>query len=306
VSSAVVMTGYGPPEVLSWSAVALPEPGADQIRIRVHAAGVGPTDLAIRAGHLAAVFPSPPGTILGFEAAGTVDAVGSAVSGTAVGDQVAAFLPGLGGYAEHALASFWTAKPAGVSWADAAALPSSAEAAVRVLRELGVTRGERLLLLGGGGSVGLIATQLAVAQGVVVLSAVGDRDRELVTSLGATPVRYGPALLDDVHARTPGVDAVFDAAGRGGLADAVELAGGPSRVITLADPTAGDFGVRLSDADPAHATAALDQAMTRLAEGSLRLRGQRLIPLPEAAEAHRLLETGTIHDRVILTSALSE
>ena len=132
--------------------------------------------------------------MLGFEAAGTVDATGPGVTGTSVGDAVTALLFSLGGYAEYAVASIWTRKPESVSWLDAAALPSSAEAAVGVLRQLNVTSGETLLLFGGGGSVGIIATQLAVARGVAVISAVGEHDETFARELGATPVRYGAGL----------------------------------------------------------------------------------------------------------------
>src|SRR5579859_6901801 len=102
--NAVVMTGYGPPEVLEWAAVALPEPGQGQIRIKVKAAGISPTDLALRAGYLKA-FPLPAEAVLGFEAAGTVDAVGPDVTGTSVADSVTALLFSVGGYAEYAVAS---------------------------------------------------------------------------------------------------------------------------------------------------------------------------------------------------------
>ncbi|MFF1747825.1 alcohol dehydrogenase catalytic domain-containing protein [Streptomyces mirabilis] len=76
---AAVLTGYGSPETLVWSEVALPAPGPGQIRMRVHAAGVGPTDLKIRRGDLREVFPLPDPAVLGFEAAGTVDALGPSV-----------------------------------------------------------------------------------------------------------------------------------------------------------------------------------------------------------------------------------
>jgi len=176
--NAVVMTGYGPPEVLKWAAVPLPEPGQGQIRIKVKAAGISPTDLAMRAGYLKDI-PLPPDAVLGFEAAGTVDAVGPGVTGTSAGDGVTALLFSLGGYAEYAVASIWTRMPESVSWIDAAALPSSAEAAAGVLRQLDVKSGETLLLFGGGGSVGIIATQLAVARGIKVISAVGEHDEAL-------------------------------------------------------------------------------------------------------------------------------
>jgi len=297
--NAVVMTGYGPPEVLEWAAVPLPEPGRGQVRIKVRAAGISPTDLALRAGYLTA-FPLPPRAVLGFEAAGTVDAAGPGVTGTSPGDAVTALLLGLGGYAEYAVASTWTAKPEPVSWPDAAALPSSAEAAARVLRQLNVRSGDRLLLFGGGGSVGIIATQLAVARGITVISAVGEHDETLARELGATPVRYGAGVADQVRALGP-VDAVFDAAGTGVLADAIALAGGPDRVITLSDPAAAGFGVTLSEADPGQAPAALDETMTLLAAGKLRLRAHQTMPMPQAAQAHRQLETGTVHQRIILT-----
>src|ERR1700734_3402097 len=212
--NAIVMTGYGPPEVLTWAAVPLTDPGEGQIRIKVKAAGISPTDLALRAGYLKADIPLPPNAVLGYEAAGTVDAVGPGVTGASAGDDVTALLFGLGGYAEYAVASIWTRKPQSVSWTDAAALPSSAEAAVGVLRQLHVKSGETLLLFGGGGSVGIIATQLAVAQGGTVISAGGEHDDTLARELGATPVRYGAGLPGRV--RTLGaIDAVFDAAGKG-------------------------------------------------------------------------------------------
>src|SRR5258708_4880679 len=297
--NAVVMTGYGPPEVLKWAGVPQREPGEGQIRIKVKAAGISPTDLALRAGYLKAI-PLPPNAVLGFEAAGTVDAVGPGVSGTSIGDGVTALLFSLGGYAEYTVASIWTRKPDTVSWIDAAALPSSAEAAVGVLRQLNVKSGETLLLFGGGGSVGIIATQLAVARGVKVISAVGEHDETLARELGATPVRYGAGVAGRVRA-LDAVDAVFDAAGTGVLADAIALAGGPKRVITLSDPAAADFGVTLSEPTPDRAPGALEETIALLADGRLRLRAHKSMPMQQAAEAHRQLESGNVRERIILT-----
>jgi NADPH:quinone reductase-like Zn-dependent oxidoreductase len=297
--NAVVMTGYGPPAVLKWAGVPLREPGEGQIRIKVKAAGVSPTDLVLRSGLVKAI-PLPPNAVLGFEAAGTVDAVGPGVTGTSIGNGVTALLVSLGGYAEYAVASIWTSKPDTVSWIDAAALPSSAEAAFGVLRQLNVKSAETLLLFGGGGSVGVIATQLAVARGIKVISAVGEHDETLARELGATPVRYGAGLADRVRA-LGAVDAVFDAAGKGVLADAVALAGGPRRVITLADPAAANFGVRFSPYTPDRGPGALDETMALLADGRLRLRAHTTMPMQQAAEAHRELESGTVHKRIILT-----
>ncbi|MDQ1431960.1 MAG: hypothetical protein QOF40_2562, partial [Actinomycetota bacterium] len=207
---------------------------------------------------------------------------------------------GLGGYGEYALASSWTIKPPDVSWSDAAALPASAEAAVGILKQLRVVAGETVLILGAAGSVGMIATQLAVADGVTVIGAASPRDHELVRELGGIPVDYGAALVDQVREVTPSVDAVLDAAGKGALPDAVDLAGGPTRVMTLADEDAADLGVAFSVGTPDRAPEALDLTMPLLAAGDLRLRRQRLLPMTDAAEAHRLLDNGEAHEKLVL------
>ena len=212
---AVLLTQYGPPDVLVWSDVPMPEPGPGQVRIRVKAAGVSPTDPKIRRGDLETVFPLPPGAVLGFEAAGVVDALGPSVSGVREGDEVASLLLGLGGYGEYALAASWTPKPPNVSWSDAAALPASAEAAVGTLKQLRVSQGETLLILGAAGSVGMIATQLAVSLGAMVIGAASPRDHDLVRDLGGVPVTYGAGLTARVREISRSVDAALDAAGKG-------------------------------------------------------------------------------------------
>jgi NADPH:quinone reductase-like Zn-dependent oxidoreductase len=296
---AILLTRYGPPDVLAWRDVPMPEPGPGQVRIRVKAAGVGPTDLKIRSGDVR-FFAQPPDAVLGFEASGIIDALGPSVSGIAEGDEVASLLPALGGYGEYVLASSWTPKPPKVTWGEAAALPASAEAAVGILKQLGTTGGETLLVLGAAGSVGMIATQLAVARGATVIGAAAPRDHDLVRDLGAVPVSYGPGLADRVRAIVPSVDAVLDAAGRGELPDAIDLAGGAARVMTLADPHAADFGVAFSVGTPDRAPEAVDQTMPLVASGGLRLRRERHLPMEEAAEAHRLLESGEVHEKLVL------
>ena len=281
----------------------MPEPSAKEIRIKVRVSGVGPTDLKIRRGDVRAVFPLPEPAVLGFETAGTVDAVGSEVSDVAIGDEVAALLPSLGGYGEYALAAAWTHKPPQVPWTDAAALPSAAEAAVGVLRQLRVAEGETLLILGAGGSVGIVATQLAIRQGLRVIGAVGARDEPLIRELGGTPVVYGSNLLSNVREVADRVDASLDAAGQGGLDEAITLTGGTERVITLADEHAADFGVRFSVGTPDRAPDAVGIGMQLLASGELRLRSQQSLSMSQAAEAHRLLEEDHVHRKLLLEVA---
>ncbi|MGH9122393.1 MAG: zinc-binding dehydrogenase [Acidimicrobiales bacterium] len=170
------------------------------------------------------------------------------------------------------------------------------------LKELHISVGETLLVLGAGGSVGMIATQLAVSRGVRVIGVASDRDHDLVGGLGAVPVTYGPGLALRVREHAPSVDAVLDAAGRGGLSDALELAGGPARVVTLADERAAELGVAFSVGTPDRAPGALDQTMPLLAAGTLRLRAQRELPMMDAAEAHRLLESAGVYEKLVLVS----
>jgi NADPH:quinone reductase-like Zn-dependent oxidoreductase len=306
MTDAIVLSGYGPPEVLVPGEVEVGPPGSGQIRVRVGFAGVGPTDLAIRAGHLRGAFGNHPGSVLGFEASGVVDAAGPDVDDVRPGDAVAVFLPELGGYAGQVLARYWVKVPPAVSAQDAAALPASGEAAARVVDETGVAAGETVLIAGAAGSVGLVAVQLAAARGARVLAAVRPDDFGLVVKAGATPVAYGTELVKNVlaanvRAPVPAVDAVIDASGAGVLAAAVELAGGPGRVVTLSDPRAGDFGVRLSGPDGPRITERLQTAMTALAAGQLLLRAQSVAPLAAAARVHRDLEDHQLRTKVLLS-----
>jgi NADPH:quinone reductase-like Zn-dependent oxidoreductase len=129
------------------------------------------------------------------------------------------------------------------------------------------------------------------------------RPRAAARARRATPVAYGDQLVEHVRAVAPQVDAVMDAAGRGALPAAIELAGGTERVITLSDPRAHELGVRLSAPTPDRAPHALDEGLALLAAGGLRMKERRELPLQQAAEAHRLLESGETHDKIVLTAA---
>ena len=102
--------------------------------------------------------------------------------------------------------------------------------------------------------------------------------------------------------RSAGWPSGAEATGRfNGTRDAIALAGGPKRVITLSDPAAADYGVTLSQPTPDRAPGALDETIALLADGRLRLRAHTTMPMQQAAEAHRQLESGTVHQRIILT-----
>ena len=296
---AVIIDEFGGPEVLRVGDWEIPEPDAGQVRVRVRAAGVNGVDAAIRSGAAQQMFPTKLPTVLGMEIAGVVDASGPSVDGLAVGDEVLGFADG-GGYAEYALATTMAPKPAELGWAEAAALPIAAETALRVLNMLKVARDDTVLIHGAAGGVGTVAVQLAVACGATVIGTASEPNHDYLREIGATPVVYGEGLVDRVRAVAPdGIDAVFDAAGQGALPDSIELRGGTSRIVTIADPAAFRLGVTFSG-EAARDAGALAEVARWAADGRLRVTVGETYPLEEAPAAQESVATGHGRGKVVL------
>ena len=296
---AVVIDEFGGPGVLHVADRELPEPGAGQVRVRVRAAGVNGIDGTIRSGAAQQMFPTQLPAVLGLEIAGVVDGVGPGVEGLAAGDDVLGFADG-GGYAEYALATTVAPKPAELGWTEAAALPVAAETALRVLRLLEVTQGDTLLIHGAAGGVGTVAVQLAVARGATVIGTASEANHDHLRELGATPVLYGEGLVDRVRAAAPdGVDAVFDAAGRGALPDSIALRGGTSRIVTIADPAAFGLGIPFSG-EAARDAGDLAEVARQAGDGRLRVTVAETYSLEEAPAAHEAVATGHGRGKVVL------
>ncbi|MEU2156884.1 NADP-dependent oxidoreductase [Streptomyces sp. NPDC019396] len=299
MSRAITFSEYGAPEVLRLSEVTTPEPGPGQVRIRVRAASVNPLDIKIRSGLMAGAVPSRFPVIPGLDAAGVVDAVGEGAD-AAVGDEVLGATAG-GSYGEFALLDRLVAKPRGLSWEVAASLVTVGRTAFRVLRELDVRAGQTLLVHGAAGSVGTVAVQLAVARGITVAGTAGEHDTERVTALGATAVRYGDGWVERVRTAAPqGVDVVFDASGAGVLADSVALTGDSTRVVTIADMSAAQHGVRFSVGTADAADESLAQLVRLAATGELDIPVWRAYPLDQAATAHSDIEARRNKGKVVL------
>ena len=296
---AVVVDEFGGPGVLHVADRELPEPGAGQVRVRVRAAGVNGIDGTIRSGAAQQMFPTELPAVLGLEISGTVDGVGAGVEGLAAGDEVLGFADG-GGYAEYALATTVAPKPAELGWAEAASLPVAAETALRVLRVLEVTQGDTLLIHGAAGGVGTVAVQLAIARGATVVGTASEANHDHLRELGAIPVLYGDGLVERVRAAAPdGVDAVFDAAGRGALPDSIELRGGASRIVTIADPAAFGLGIPFSG-EAARDAGDLAEVARLAADGRLRVTVAETYPLEKAPAAHEVVATGHGRGKVVL------
>ncbi|GAB2583097.1 NADP-dependent oxidoreductase [Streptomyces capparidis] len=300
---AIVFDTFGGTEVLHEAEVATPRPGPGQVRVRVHAVGVNPVDGKIRSGVMEAIFPTTLPAVPGGEIAGVVDALGAGVDHLKVGDEVLGWSD-TGSYAQYALASaaVLAPKPAGLDWTHAAALPVASDGAERVLDLLGVSAGETLLIHGASGALGTIAVQLAVARGARVIGTAGAANQDYVASLGATALPYGDNLVERVRALAPeGVDAVFDAAGKGALEDSITLRGGTDRIVTTADFRARELGVVFAEGPQRRSAARLAELARQAADGTLVTTLSATYPLAQAARAQQASDAGHNRGKIVLT-----
>jgi NADPH:quinone reductase-like Zn-dependent oxidoreductase len=299
---AVVFEEFGGPEVLQVKDAEEPQAGPGQVRVAVKAAGVNPMDFKIRYGWFDSFMPTVFPAVPGLEVAGVVDQVGEGVTEFAVGDEVAGWSQS-GAYAEHALLGVAAKKPASVSWEEAVAVPVAGETAARVLSELGLKQGETLLLHGAAGGVGSVGVQLAVALGATVIGTASEANHDYLRSLGAIPIAYGEGLVDRVKEVAPqGVDAVFDAAGKGGLQESIELRGGTERIVTIADMAAGEIGVTVSSGAVADDVKenGLAEHLQLAADGRLKLTVARTFSFDEAGAAHETSEAGHNRGKLVI------
>ncbi|MEU4681150.1 NADP-dependent oxidoreductase [Micromonospora sp. NPDC023737] len=305
---AVQFDRFGGPEVLHLGMADTPQPQAGQILVRVRAAGVSPVDVGLRSGRtpMSARLPLPH--IPGVDAAGVVEEIGDGVDGVAVGDDVFGVVDvaKLGGAsAEFAVLQLWAHKPAGMSWSQAGAAGSSVETATRALDLLELQPGTTLLVDGAAGGVGSVAVQLAAACGVRVIGTGRVDNHDFLTQLGATPITYGPRLADRVTALgVARVDRALDVAGAGSLKELVELTSSPAAVVTLADFTAREHGVRLSmgqlagEHDGRHG---LRAAAELFDQGRFTVPIEAVFPFRKAADAHETAEHGSRRGKIVLS-----
>jgi NADPH:quinone reductase-like Zn-dependent oxidoreductase len=192
---AIVQDRFGPPDVLQLADTDLPEVGAEDVLVRVHAAALNPADWHILRGDplvarlMGVGLTKPKAQVAGVDAAGVVEAVGANVRGLRKGDEVLGFCRGA--FAEYACAAadMVVPKPMHLTFEQAAAVPIAATTALRGIRDVGeVKAGQRVLVNGAGGGVGTYAVQIAAALGAEVTGVCSTRNVELVRSIGAAHV----------------------------------------------------------------------------------------------------------------------
>jgi len=305
---AIGVTEFGGPDALHVVELPDPQAGPGQVRIRVHAAAVNPTDTGLRSGARATDVPPP--YVPGMDVAGVLDQIGPDTrTDLQVGlDVMAIVVPHgqTGGYAERVVvpAESVARVPEGATYAEASTLPMNGLTTVQALDLLGLEPGQTLAVTGAAGAVGGYAVQLGKAAGLRVVADAAPSDEQLVKDLGAdVVVERGAAFAQRVRKVVPhGADGLVDAALMNELAVPAVRDGG--RVATVrgfkAEQDRGIAFHPVTVRSYAREQAKLDN-LRRLAEsGQVTLRVARVLPAERAAEAHRILEAGGTRGRLVL------
>ncbi|WP_322752562.1 NAD(P)-dependent alcohol dehydrogenase [Frankia sp. Cas3] len=320
---AIVQERFGPPDVLRLVDTDLPEIGADDVLVRVHAAALNPYDWHMLRGDplvarlMGVGLTRPKYRVAGLDAAGRVEAVGANVRGLQAGDEVLGFCPGA--FAEYARAEAdkVVPKPAGLTFEQAAAVPVAAATALRGIRDVGEVRaGHQVLVNGAAGGVGTYAVQIAAALGAEVTGVCSTGNVELVRSIGAAHVvDYTAEDFTDRHAH---YDVILDNVGNRPLRRlrraltptgtlVLNAGGSPGRVVGAVGPmlravVVNGFVRQRLRILPTREDRAELLALTGLIEdGTLTPVVDRTYPLADTAEGLRHVEQGHARGKVVVT-----
>ncbi|WP_405475007.1 NADP-dependent oxidoreductase [Streptomyces sp. NBC_00009] len=306
---AVLSRQYGGPDVLEPADVPTPSIADNDVLVKVVAAGTNPVDRECREGQAAPWFDDGP-WIWGWDVAGVVEAVGAGVTRFAPGDDVFGMprFPSLaGGYAEYvsAPAQDLAAKPAGSTYAQAAALPLCSLTALQVLDLTETVSGQHVLINGAAGGVGHIAVQLAKARGAHVTAIARKTNHDFLCALGADEVvDYTTTSVPDT---VSDIDVVVDLVGIDALVRTVRPGGiiapvpGAARGAGPLEEAAQERGVRVLR----HVVHPDGDSLTYIArlvdQGLLNAEITDRLPLEQAAEAHRRMQAGHGRGKIVLT-----
>lgn len=287
-----IATRPGDPDVFVFEDYDVPPPQHGEVTISVRAAGMNPADVKHAARGTAADFPKA----IGYEVAGVVSAVGPDTP-FAVGDEVLAFRIS-GGWATEVTvpARDVFAKPASVSYGEAANLLLAGATASEMLHVTSVGEGDTILVHGASGAVGVSVLQQAALLGARVIGTASERNFDVVSRYGGAPVAYGHGLEQRVREAAPdGVVAALDCVGTDEAVDvSLALVADRQRIVTIAAATrAKDEGfIAIAGSMPA-SQAYRDSVRAELVklagEGQLVVPIARTFPLADALEATELL-----------------
>jgi len=308
----ITQLSTGGPEVLELGEAPVPEPGPTEVRVRVAAAGVNPIDWKTRAGKgMAAVLGPPPFTV-GWDVAGTVDAVGPGVTRFSVGDAVFGmpwFPRQAAAYAEFVTAPsrHFAHRPARLTAVEAAGLPLAGLTAWQALVDVaGVQAGQRVLVHAAAGGVGHLAVQIAKARGAYVIGTASVGKHNLLHDLGIDEaVDYRSESFE--QAIEP-VDLVLDLIGGDVAIRSLDVLTPDGRMVTIPSVTAADAvgaatdrGLRATGMIVEPDGIGLQQLAALVDDRRLRVLVAETFPLERAAHAHRAGELGHTTGKLVLT-----
>ena len=308
----ITQLSTGGPEVLEIGRAPVPEPLPTEIRVRVAAAGVNPVDWKTRAGSgMAAVLGPPPFTV-GWDVAGTVDAVGAGVTRFAPGDAVFGmpwFPRQAAGYAEFVTAPsrHFAHRPAGLSEVEAAGLPLAGLTAWQSLVDIAdVQPGQRVLIHAAAGGVGHLAVQIAKARGAHVIGTASVAKHDLLHDLGIDEVvDYRAEAFERV---VEPVDLVYDLIGGDTALRSLEVMKPDARLICLPSAAAADAmaaarerGLRATGMLVEPDGDGLEELTRLVDDRRLRVLVAETFPLERASHAHRAGELGRTTGKLVLT-----
>lgn len=305
---AAVLPRFGGPDVFEMRDVPLPQPGARQVRVRIHATALNPLDLQMRRGDYAALLPLP--AIIGHDVSGIVDATGAEVDEFKPGDEVwytPKIFGGQGSYADYhvADAEIIGRKPANLSHHEAASLTLAGGTVWEAfLTRARLLVGETVLIHAGAGGVGSVAIQLAKAIGARVITTARARHHDFVSALGAdaaidhTQEDYVDAALSLTDGR--GVDVLLDTIGGDALSRAPFALAPQGRVVSIVDIARPQ---NLLEAWGRNASyhflftrqdrAKLDGMKALVERGLIKAVVGATLPFDQITQAHELLENGS-------------
>lgn len=319
---AIVLDAFGGPEMLHLAEIERPRASPGGVVVQVAYAGVNPADWKAREGWLSQYFDYQFPFVVGFDAAGIITEVGEGVEGLSVGDRVVtASNQGKGergSYAEYVASDHERVVrlPDHVSFRDAAAMPTAGMTAWQAVFDVGGTSaGKTVLVNGGAGGTGGYAIQLARMAGGRVAATCGPGNMDYVRALGAElaiDYRQGKVREAVCGWAPEGVELVVDTVGQGSLLDSIEMVkpGGvvaPIGTLIADEPTpdparAEARGVRIV---PTISTfenqkRQLKALVEALATGRIRAPEIAVLPLADAAEAHRQVAAGHVRGKLLL------
>ena len=307
---AVSIQEYGSPEVLTYGDVPIPEPGADEVLIRVYAASVNRIDAAVRAGYVQGWFQHTLPLVLGWDVSGVVEAVGPAVTGYQVGDEVygRGDVNRNGAYAEHVVmrASEIARKPTSLDHIQAAAVPHAALTAWQSLFDAGnLSDGQTVLIHAAAGGVGHLAVQLARHRGARVIGTASSQNHDFLRELGAHEVvDYNGTRFEEV---AHGVDVVFDTMGGETQQRSWVTLRPAGTLVSVVQPpseeSAAAYSAQARFIGSQSSSAQLEQIAKLIDAGHVKPAVSTILPLKEARQAHILIEGMHTRGKIVLNVA---